>query len=149
MTYAISHLRSRSITLAGFFILDYNIGVYTGAFVDRNGDEVERLEIDLSPIDPAQAVVNETTITTIKNIERAVQILSTITSAGQAPDINAIEAAQTVLDIQRRSAERQNTSASRIHGPETAEKDRTQTSHRHGGQLSCPRRYSLSPPVRS
>jgi len=37
---------------AGFFFLDYNIGVYTGAFVDRNGDEVERLEIDLSPIDP-------------------------------------------------------------------------------------------------
>lgn len=42
---------------AGFFILDYNIGVFTGKFVDRNGDEVDRLEIDLSPIDPELGTV--------------------------------------------------------------------------------------------
>ncbi|MHC4440991.1 MAG: V-type ATP synthase subunit I [Planctomycetota bacterium] len=83
--------------------------------VARNRDRDQLLErvrelgiVHLTPVDPAQAVINETTINTIKNIERAVQILSNITPAGQTPDMTAEEATRAVLDIQQRSAEQQN-----------------------------------------
>ncbi|UCD28401.1 MAG: hypothetical protein JSV03_15160 [Planctomycetota bacterium] len=61
----------------------------------------------LSPVEPAKAVPDEKTITRIKNIEHALQVLSNIAAEDQAPDISVDQAAQTILDIQRRLAERQ------------------------------------------
>ena len=63
--------------------------------------------VHLAPVDPACAVADEKTVAAINSIERAVQVLSDMTPAGQAPDILVAEAAEEVLGIQRRSAERQ------------------------------------------
>jgi len=64
--------------------------------------------VHLAPVAPVRPVASEKTVAAIANIERALQILSNIRRAGQAPDIPVVEAAQAALDIQRRSAEGRN-----------------------------------------
>jgi len=64
--------------------------------------------VHLVPIDPASTVPDESGAAKIASIERAIQVLSKVTPAGQAPDVSGFEAARAVLDIERRSAERRN-----------------------------------------
>jgi len=62
--------------------------------------------VHLTPVDPALATADEQIVAAIGTVGRALQILSGLTPAGPVPSISAVEAAQGVLDIQRRSVER-------------------------------------------
>jgi len=62
--------------------------------------------VHLAPVDPPQAVPDEETVAAIANLERAMQVLANVEPAGEAPQLDAVDAAREVLDIQRRSAER-------------------------------------------
>ncbi len=82
--------------------------------VARRGDRDRLLEalrdlgvIHLSPLEPAKAVLDEKTVTGIRDVERALQVLGALQPAGQAPGLEPADAVHEVLDIQRRTAERQ------------------------------------------
>jgi len=61
--------------------------------------------VHLVPVHPARAVADERTLARIRDIERATRVLSGITPAGERPDVPMEEVAQTVLDIQQKTAE--------------------------------------------
>ena len=61
----------------------------------------------LVPIDPAKAVADEQTLSTIDRFGRAVQILSAVAPAGEKADLPPLDAAEQTLEIQRKNAERQ------------------------------------------
>ncbi len=71
--------------------------------------------LHIQPADPARAVPDEAMVGRIRTMERAVQVLSGIESAGGAPGLSPEEAAREVLDLQRRAAERQNRLSSLQH----------------------------------
>jgi V/A-type H+-transporting ATPase subunit I len=62
--------------------------------------------VHLVPVDPARAVADGKTLTRMQDIGRAVNVLSRITPAGEPPDAQMAKAPHTVLDVQRRAAER-------------------------------------------
>lgn len=64
--------------------------------------------VHLVPVDPARAVADEETLRQIGLLQRALQVLSPISPAGPPPGLSPAEAAQRVLEIQRRSAEGRN-----------------------------------------
>ena len=59
----------------------------------------------LAPVQPEQAEAEEQTLTGIDHLGRAIQILSTITPAGEKPQISPMEAAEEAIRIHRESAE--------------------------------------------
>lgn len=61
--------------------------------------------LHILPISPAQAMADEAITVRLDGLRRAVQVLRSITPAGMAPDLSVPEAADEVLDIQRRQAE--------------------------------------------
>jgi V/A-type H+-transporting ATPase subunit I len=64
--------------------------------------------VHITPVNRELAVADEKTLETIQHIDRAIQVLLKIKPAEPAPTISAIDAAKEVLEIQQRSAERQN-----------------------------------------
>jgi len=76
---------------------------------ERLLDRVRDLSmLHLTPVDPDRAKPDEQTVALIKDIGRALQVLSGVEPEGQAPRISPTEAAHEVLDIQRRAAEHHN-----------------------------------------
>jgi len=76
---------------------------------ERLLDRIRELGVvHLAPVDVDRAKADDKTVSQIREIERAVQVLSSIEPQGSKPRINASEAAHQVLEIQRRSAEQQN-----------------------------------------
>jgi V/A-type H+-transporting ATPase subunit I len=63
--------------------------------------------IHLVPVEPSRAVADETTMNRLRTLNRAIQVLSTVTPQGSAPQMESVEAGQEVLDIQQRAQERQ------------------------------------------
>ncbi len=70
--------------------------------------------VHLSPIDPSIAVAEEKTVAAIDMLHRAIQVLSSATGSGEAQDIDPMEVAEEVMQIQRNSAEGQ-TRLTRLH----------------------------------
>ncbi len=64
--------------------------------------------IHLKPVDPATAVADEEIVSALERLRRAVQILGGVAPAGEAPELDPLEAADQVLAIQRASTERRN-----------------------------------------
>ena len=64
--------------------------------------------VHLKPVDPARAVADAETLSTLDRLGRAIQILETAAPAGPAPDLEPVQAADEVLRIQRESVERTN-----------------------------------------
>ena len=62
--------------------------------------------VHLVPVDPARAVPDEKALTGIRDAERTVRVLSSITPVGEPPDVPVADIARTVLDLQQRVAER-------------------------------------------
>lgn len=58
--------------------------------------------VHLSPVDPAQAVPKEEAVSRIQSLERALQILESISPTGSVPGLTGDEIAQETLDIIRR-----------------------------------------------
>ncbi len=80
--------------------------------VARSGEKDLLLEtlrdlgaVHLMPTDPSIAVAEEQTTSALGRIERAIQILSSHHPVGEKPKINAIDAADEALSIQRQHAE--------------------------------------------
>ncbi len=71
--------------------------------------------VHLVPVDPARAAADEQTRSRIEKIERALQELSGIAPVDVPPGLSGLEAAEEVLDIQRRLAEQQNRLATLHH----------------------------------
>lgn len=71
--------------------------------------------VHLVPVDPRRAVPDETTRRQIDAIKQSLQILAGMEPQGAAPQISPSEAAQEVLDIQRRAAEGRNRLATLYH----------------------------------
>ncbi|NLE29135.1 MAG: hypothetical protein GX629_05655 [Phycisphaerae bacterium] len=63
--------------------------------------------VHVTPVDPTVAVADEKSLSQIRNIQRAIQVLQNVEPAGTGPDISAIDAAHEVLEIQQRTHERQ------------------------------------------
>ncbi len=63
--------------------------------------------IHLAPVDPAKAVLDEKTTIGIRDVERVLQILGALSPVGPPPEVEPAAAVHEVLDIQRRTAERQ------------------------------------------
>ncbi len=61
--------------------------------------------VHVVPVDPGKAVVDEQLATGLSTLERALQILSAVTPAGAPTELPAREAAEQVLELQRRQAE--------------------------------------------
>lgn len=61
--------------------------------------------LHILPISPAQAVADEAITVRLDGLRRVVQVLKSIAPAGAAPNLSASEAADEVMDIQRRQAE--------------------------------------------
>jgi V/A-type H+-transporting ATPase subunit I len=87
--------------------------------VARRGDRDQFLRelrdrgvIHLTPLDPTKAALDEKTAGGIRDVERVLQILGAHEPDGPAPTLQPAEAVQEVLDIQRRTAERQSRLAS-------------------------------------
>ena len=64
--------------------------------------------VHLVPVEPSRALADEETVRQVGSLQRALQVLSQISPIGPVPDIAAADAAQQVLEIQQRSAERRN-----------------------------------------
>ncbi len=61
--------------------------------------------LHIVPINPAQAMADETIIVRLDALRRAAQVLKGIPPQGKAPELSPQEAADEVMDIQRRQAE--------------------------------------------
>ncbi len=68
--------------------------------------------VHLAPVDPARAVPGEETTAEIERLTRALQIVGSVTPAGEAPTLTGGEAAGEVVKIQRDGAERRSRLAS-------------------------------------
>ena len=78
-----------------------------GADSDRLLDALRGLgAVHLEAVDPSAAVADERTLAGIDHLARAAQILVKVEPAGDKPDVSAIEAAEELLEIHRKSAER-------------------------------------------
>ncbi len=64
--------------------------------------------IHLVPVDPQKAVPDEVMIRRVEMVRQAIQILSHVKPEGRPPELAPTDAAQEVLDIQRRAAEGRN-----------------------------------------
>lgn len=64
--------------------------------------------IHLVPVDPHKAVPDEVMIRRVEMVRQAIQILSHLKPQGQPPELAPTDAAQEVMDIQRRAAEGRN-----------------------------------------
>ena len=62
--------------------------------------------LHLAPIDPARAVAGDQTLAKIDRLGRVGQVLRGVEPAGDRPDLEVEQAAEEVLSIQRRAAER-------------------------------------------
>ncbi len=69
----------------------------------------------LIPVDPSRAVADEKYTRRLGAMERAVQVLAGVAASGPAPDISPVDAANEVLDIERRAAEGRNRLAAMHH----------------------------------
>ncbi len=69
----------------------------------------------LVPVDPSRAVPDEKTSRRLGAVERALQVLSSVTPQGPTPELSPNDAANEVLDIQRRAAEGRNRLATLFH----------------------------------
>lgn len=84
-------------------------------FVACRGQDRQRLlnalgelgMLHIQPVDPARAAPDESAVSRIREMERAIQVLATVQPAGETPNLSASEACEEVLAIQRRAAERQ------------------------------------------
>jgi len=63
--------------------------------------------IHIVPVDPSKALAEEATLSKIRTMQRAIQVISAVKPAGESPNMDALEAADDVLEIQLRTAERQ------------------------------------------
>jgi len=64
--------------------------------------------IHLVPVDPRKAVPDEVMVRRLEMLRQAIQLLSHVRPEGTPPNISPTDAAQEVLDIQRRAAEGRN-----------------------------------------
>ncbi|MCS7304134.1 MAG: hypothetical protein NZ602_03365 [Thermoguttaceae bacterium] len=71
--------------------------------------------VHIMPADPAKATLDEATNRRLQMLRQAVQTLQSIPPKGLVPDVLPEQAAQEVLDIQRRSAEARSRLASLYH----------------------------------
>lgn len=71
--------------------------------------------VHLLPVDAAHAKADEQTLTRIDKIGRALQAISGVAPVDEPPGLSGVEAAEEILDIQRRLAERQNRLATLHH----------------------------------
>ncbi|NLY00434.1 MAG: hypothetical protein GXY83_30435 [Rhodopirellula sp.] len=71
--------------------------------------------VHLLPVDAAHAKADEQTLTRIDKIKRALQAISGVAPVDEPPGLSGVEAAEEILDIQRRLAERQNRLATLHH----------------------------------
>ncbi len=71
--------------------------------------------VHIMPADPAKATLDEATSRRLQILRQAVQTLSSIPPRGPVPEIPPEQAAQEVLDIQRRSAEARSRLAALYH----------------------------------
>ena len=71
--------------------------------------------LHLVPVDPKSATADEETIRRIEKTERALQELSGVAPAGEPPALSGVAAAEEVLQIERRVAERRNRLATLHH----------------------------------
>ncbi len=69
----------------------------------------------LIPVDPVRAVAEEKYARRLGVMDRAVQVLASVSSSGPAPDVSPVDAANEVLEIQRRAAEGRNRLATLFH----------------------------------
>jgi len=86
--------------------------IYVVSRTDDRQNLLDRLAelgvVHLAPIDPAAAVAGEKTVAMLDSLDRAMQMLAEIPPAETTPQLPPIEAAQEAVEIQRRSAERNN-----------------------------------------
>ncbi|NQU76429.1 MAG: hypothetical protein HQ546_08975 [Planctomycetes bacterium] len=61
--------------------------------------------VHLEPVDPAAAVPGERTVTAIQRLQRAEQVLSSVTAVGEVPDVAPAVAADRALELFAKSAE--------------------------------------------
>ncbi len=61
--------------------------------------------VHVMPADPAQATLDEATTRRLQTLRQAIQALSSVSPRGPVPEVPPEQAAQEVLDIQRRAAE--------------------------------------------
>ncbi|HPP54352.1 MAG TPA: hypothetical protein PK777_15475, partial [Thermoguttaceae bacterium] len=71
--------------------------------------------VHVMPADPAKATLDETASRRLQVLRQAIQTLSSIPPSGAVPDVSPEQAAQEVLDIQRRSAEARSRLAALYH----------------------------------
>ncbi len=71
--------------------------------------------VHVMPADPAKATLDETASRRLQVLRQAIQTLSSIPPSGAVPDVAPEQAAQEVLDIQRRSAEARSRLAALYH----------------------------------
>ncbi len=69
----------------------------------------------LVPVDPSRAVADEKATRRLGAVERAAQVLQSVAPQGPAPEVSPVDAANEVLDIQRRAAEGRNRLATLFH----------------------------------
>lgn len=78
-----------------------------GADSDRLLDALRGLgAVHLEAVDRSAAVADEKTLAGIDHLARAAQILAKVEPAGDKPDVSAIQGAEELLEIHRKSAER-------------------------------------------
>jgi len=63
--------------------------------------------VHLSPVDPGKNLTDEAVASDLLRADRAIQVLSSITPAGEKTDLPADQVVRQVLDIQHKSAEHQ------------------------------------------
>jgi V/A-type H+-transporting ATPase subunit I len=90
--------------------------------VARSADRQQLLDtlrelgvVHIMPADPAKATLDEATQRRLQILRQAVQILSSMEPSGPVPTVPPEQAAQEVLDIQRRSAEARSRLAALYH----------------------------------
>jgi len=90
--------------------------------VARSVDRQQLLEtlrelgvVHIMPADPAKAALDEATQRRLQTLRQAVQTLSSVRPSGSVPPVSPEQAAQEVLDIQRRSAEARSRLAALYH----------------------------------
>jgi V/A-type H+-transporting ATPase subunit I len=87
--------------------------VYIASRADQRDDLLKELHrigvLHLSPVTPQRAVVDEEVRQDLDALARAIQILEEVAPADPPAELSTKQAAQTALDIERRSAERRHT----------------------------------------